>query len=151
MSLEDNIRALERTPVLAEIGRDALRLIAFSAETVSLRPGDRLFDKNAEANSAYTIISGRLKLDAGDGKPRIVGPGTLIGEIALVVPTLRPCEAVAEEPVRLLEIPRSLFRRMLDEFPQIAAVLKARLVEKMQAQADDLAAIQETLDRLTRG
>ena len=65
MSLEDNIRALERTPVLAEIGRDALRLIAFSAETVSLRPGERLFEKNAEAGSAYTIISGRVRLDSG--------------------------------------------------------------------------------------
>ena len=40
---------------------------------------------------------------------------------------------------------------MLDEFPQIAAVLKARLVEKMRGQAEDLEAIQATLDRLTRG
>lgn len=148
MSLEDNIRALERTPVLAEIGREALRLLAFSVEKIDVADGQNLFTRGAPADCAYTIIGGRIRLDAGDGDERVVGPGTLIGEMALLVDTVRPCDAYADGPVRLLLIPRTLFRKMLEEFPQIAGALRGRLIQRMRGEHAELARIKENLDEL---
>lgn len=151
MSLEDNIRALERTPVLAEIGREALRLLAFSAESRPLHAGEQLFARDSEADCAYTVASGRIRLDDGAGHERTVGAGTLIGEMALIVPTKRPCEAVAETQARVLVIPRTLFRRVLEEFPDIAATLKKRLLARLHEEHAALEMIRENLDRLPRG
>ena len=151
MSLEDNIRALERTPVLADIGREALRLLAFSAEKIDIADGQNLFTRGAPADCAYTIVGGRVRLDAGGGDQRVVGPGTLIGEMALVVDTLRPCDAYGEGPARLLVIPRPLFRKMLEEFPQIAGALRARLIERMRSEHAELTRIKEDLDQLPGG
>ncbi len=150
MSLEDNIRALERTPVLADIGREALRLLAFSAEKIDVADGQNLFTRGTPAECAYTIIGGRIRLDAGDGDERVIGPGTLIGEMALLVDTVRPCDAYADGPVRLLVIPRTLFRKMLKEFPQIAGALRGRLVQRMRGEHAELMRIKEDLDQLPK-
>ena len=124
MSLENNIRALERTPVLADIGREALRLLAFSVEKIDISDGQNLFTRGTPADCAYSVVGGRIRLDAGRGGECVVGPGTLIGEMALIVESERPCDAYGEGPARLLVIPRVLFRKMLDEYPQIEELLK---------------------------
>jgi CRP-like cAMP-binding protein len=151
VSLEDNIRALERTPVLADLGREALRLLAFSIEQKRLAPREVLFAMGDEADCAYVVVSGRIGLADAKGEVRMVGAGTLIGEIALVVPTTRPCDALASDNSHLLVIPRALFRRVLEEFPQIAQVLRQRLVAKMRAEAEGLEQIRDSLSRLPGG
>jgi len=151
VSLEDNIRALERTPVLADIGREALRLLAFSIEQKRLGPREVLFGIGDEADCAYVVVSGRIGLAGQSGEVRMVGPGTLIGEMALVVPTTRPCDALAADSAHLLVIPRTLFRRVLEEFPQIAQVLRQRLVAKMREEFEGLEQIRESLSRLPGG
>lgn len=147
MSLDDNLRALERTPVLSEIGRDALRLLAFSAESIRLAAGEALFARGDEADCAYSVVSGRVEL-TGDGESRVVGPGALIGETALIVPTQRPCDAVAADAARLLVIPRPTFLKMLQEYPDIARALRARLIDRMREEFAALEQIRASLDRL---
>jgi CRP-like cAMP-binding protein len=148
LGLDDNIRALSRTPVLADIGRDALRLLAFSVEEISLRPGDVLFERGDQADCAYVVVRGSLNLDAGKGDSRTVGRGALIGELALIVETDRPCDAVAVEPVKLLSVPRTVFRKMLGEFPNIARDMKNRLAGKLRAEHAALERLKHTLDKL---
>ena len=150
MSLEDNIRALERTPVLAEIGREPLRLLAFSAEQKNLSSNERLFERGAHADCAYTVVSGRIRLD-NDNDMRVVGPGALIGEMALIVETTRPCDAFSDGPSRVLIVPRSLFRKMLEEYPHIADALRARLIQRVRGEFAELERIREDLDRLPGG
>jgi CRP-like cAMP-binding protein len=149
VSLDADIEALARAPFIGEIGRDALRLIAFSAERLELRAGDILFDKGEAAAGGYVVESGRLVLLPGEGRPEHeVGPGTLIGEMALIVEGTRPVTAIARARSRLFVIPRALFRRMLDEFPEIAEVLRQRLAERMAADREALDAVRTRLDVL---
>ncbi|BCJ89337.1 cyclic nucleotide-binding protein [Terrihabitans soli] len=148
MSLDDNIRALARTPVLADIGRDALRLLAFSVEEIELRSGDLLFENGEEADGAYCVIRGRIRLDSGKGEAKTVGRGALIGELALIVETERPCEAVAIEDTKLLSIPRPVFRKVLEEFPAIAKQMRHRLSGKLRAEHAALERLQSQIDRL---
>jgi CRP-like cAMP-binding protein len=149
LSLEDNIRVLSRTPVLADIGRDALRLLAFSVEEVSLRPGDMLFERGDQADCAYVVVRGRLSLDTGrEDERREVGRGALIGELALLVETDRPCDATAVEPVKLLSVPRPIFRKMLEEFPTIARDMRRRLAGKLRAEHAALHRLKQQIDKL---
>src|SRR5665213_2455963 len=120
MSLGDDIRNLSRIPLFGELEPEALRLIAFAAETRILRAGHVLFHRGEESDCGYIVLTGSIALDvAGDGTPagQIVGPHTLIGEIALISPTERPVTAIAREPSTVLKVSRALFHRMLKEFP----------------------------------
>lgn len=139
MSLGDDIRNLTRIPLFAEFEPEALRLIAFAGETRILRAGDVLFQRGEVSDCGYIVLTGSIALDtAGDGSPavQILGPNTLIGEIALISQTERPATALAREPSTVLKIPRSLFHRVLKEFPvsanRVRMALQARLVDFTQ-------------------
>lgn len=139
MGLDDDIRMLARAPLLAEIGRDGLRLVAFSAETRWLAPGEVLFERGQPAQGGYVVVNGRLVLSAGDGTPqRQAGPGTLLGETALFVETDYLVTAAAQHAASVLTIPRLLFRRMLQEYPEAAETLLNRLMRRLQGDRGDL-------------
>ena len=152
MSLEDDMRALERTPLLGDIGREALRLLAFSAEPKDLRAGDTLFERGQDAEGGYILVSGALVLLLGEeGDEHVVGPGTLLGEVALLAETTRPVTAMARKPSRVLGIPRFVFKRMLGEYPAVAKALHARFLERLKDEhlvMEQVRAKLEALDKL---
>ncbi len=136
MGLEDDVGKLARIPAFAVIEPEALRLIAFSAETRVLRAGDVLFRRDEISNDGFVVLAGSVAMDAsGDGAvtARIVRPPGLIGDLALLTQTRRPATAIAREPSTVLRISRLLFRRVLREFPHSAERLRqsqgARLLQ----------------------
>ncbi len=115
MGLEDDVGLLARIPAFAAIEPEALRLIAFSAETRVLRAGDVLFRRDEISNGGFVVLAGSIAMDAsGDGAApaRIVRPPGLIGDLALVTQTRRPATAIAREPSTVLRISRQLFHRV---------------------------------------
>jgi CRP-like cAMP-binding protein len=65
------------------------------------------------------------------------GPGTLIGELALVTETVCAVTAVAAEPTTVIRISRNLFRKVLEQFPGTARIMRDRLtVRANQANAE---------------
>ena len=140
MSLDQDIRYLSALPLLAALGPEALRLMAFSGETRLFRAGDVLFRRGEPSDGGFIIMVGAVALDATDeGRParQIVGPGALIGERALISALPRPATAIAREPTTVLKITRRLFHRVLAEFPEgtermrqnLAAALNERLAD----------------------
>ena len=71
-----------------------------------------LFYAGELADGGYVVQEGSLLLEPGtlsEGKEIIVGPGTLLGELALLTDTVRPATAIAHEPSTVIRISRSLF------------------------------------------
>ena len=92
MALNDDIAFLARQPLLSLMDRDALRLVAFAAESRTLRAGDVLFRRGEGSDGAFLVVSGAVALSRDDdGRPaeEIAGPGALIGELASVGMSLR--------------------------------------------------------------
>ena len=146
MALDDDIRALERTPLIGEIGREPLRLLAFSSEAKRLAAGETLFQRGAPAAGAFVLIRGRVKLlRPSGGAGRLVGPGSLLGELALLTETVRPVTAIAAEPSLLLSISRSLFGRVLEEYPEVVVAVRAHLVNRLRVDQAELNRIREAL------
>jgi CRP-like cAMP-binding protein len=141
VSLEDDTQSLARHPTLGALEADALRLLAFSAETRILRKGDVLFRRDEPSDGGFYVLSGAIALedtDSGGQGPRVLGPGTLIGDMALITKTKRPATAVACEPTSVLKIPRALFQRILNEHPRSAEQLRRHLAERLRGFTGDL-------------
>ncbi len=140
MSLEIDIQSLADAPVLSKLDNEALRLIAFSAETLRLRAGDLLFRQGDASDGGYVVVSGAVALvGSGPGAVgKIVGPGALIGELALLTTTKRPTNAVIDQDATLLKISRALFQRALEESPSSAARLRRSLAQKLKRFSQDL-------------
>src|ERR1043166_6971761 len=120
MSIEDDIAFLESVPTLRLLGRDALRILAIGSESRYLHDGNVLFTQGEPADAGYVVQEGLLSLGPVRGKaePVTVGPGTLLGELAMLTETTRPVTATALEPSTVIRIPRTLFLKMLEGYPE---------------------------------
>jgi CRP-like cAMP-binding protein len=148
MTIEDEIAFLEGIPILRRLGAAALRILAISAESYALEAGQILFNAGEPAEGAYVIQSGSLTLTAQPGAAEVVaGPGTLLGETALLVETIRPATARAREDAMVLRISRSMFLRMLDGYPDAAARLTELFVGRTDQWARDLENVRAALLR----
>jgi CRP-like cAMP-binding protein len=146
MAIDDDITFLERVPTLSLLGRQALRILAIGAETRYIHSGEVLFKRGDEADGAYVIQEGRLKLSSNDGNELTVGPCTLLGEVALFSETRRPATARALEPSTVLRIPRFLFVRMLDSFPEAARKLREILAARLDQATREISNVRAVLD-----
>ncbi len=61
------------------------------------------------------------------------GAGAVLGEMALISDTRRLTSAEALTDADVLRINRSMFRRILEEYPETAETLREQIVEDLQA------------------
>jgi CRP-like cAMP-binding protein len=147
MAIDDDIAFLERVPTLGLLGRAALRILAIGAETRHVHGGEVLFNAGDEAEGGFVVQAGRFQLSSSDdGKDLTVGPCTLLGEVALFAETKRPATAKALEPATVLIIPRPLFIRMLDSFPDAARKLRETLAGRLDQATREIVNVRDFLD-----
>ena len=81
------------------------------------------------------------------GKEFTVGPGTLVGELALLTDTVCPATAIAREPTVVIRISRSLFRKMLEGYPAAAQKLRDMMAERVDGWTRELDGVKQALDK----
>ena len=138
MSIEDDVALLERVPTLRLLGRESLRMLAIGSEQRSIYSGEYLFRQGEEADSGFVVAHGAFRIDDGAGAQTVAGPGTLIGELALVVAMQRPSTAVAQENSSVIRIARSLFQRVLESDPAAARRLRDEFASRTSQLASDI-------------
>ena len=132
MTLDQDLRRLAAIPTFSMFSTEALRLIAFSAESRVFRAGDVLFRRGDLADGGFVVLFGSIALEcAEDAEATLVGPGALIGERALIAEGRRATTATAREPSTALKITRRLFYRVLPEFPGTAEALRTTLAAEI--------------------
>jgi CRP-like cAMP-binding protein len=154
MSLDRDIAMLSRIPLFNELTTEQLRLLAFSAVRLELSPGQVLFRENAVAQSGYIVAFGGIELSVGDGTDKRIlttcEAGSLIGEMALFIETVRPATATAIVSSEVLEVDRKLVKRMLNEYPHVALRLRATLADRLQATVAELTKVRDQLQNIDK-
>ena len=148
MSIEDDIAFIERVPVLRMLGRPALRILAIGAESRYVHQGEVLFSAGDTTDCGFVIQEGSFVLSsAAKGVPdTVVGPGMLLGELALIAETKRPATATAREPSTVIRISRSLFLKMLEGYPDAAEKLRQQIAGRSSQSLGEIANVRTILD-----
>lgn len=149
-SHDSDLDILREVPFFAGLTDEHLKLIAFSAESRSLPEKLLLFDQGQLLHSAYIIASGTLKGTQkieGTEKTltRDIGPGVILGERALVLDARAAESARVETRARVLQIRKLMFRKLLQEHPRIAIILRSRMARHVVQVATEFNAIGERL------
>ena len=150
MALEDDIAFFERVPTFAMLGKQALQILAIGAETKQLQSGAVLFYAGELADGGYVVQEGSLLLEPGtfsEGKDFTAGPGTLVGELALLTDMVCPATAIAKEPTTVIRISRNLFRKMLEGYPEAAVKLREIMAARLDLWTRELGAVQQKMDK----
>jgi CRP-like cAMP-binding protein len=153
MTIEDDIAFFEKIPTLSVLGRPALRILAIGAESRYVHGGEVLFYAGDQADSGYVIQEGSFTLTPhrpdGDAQDVVAGRGTLMGELAMITETVRPATATALEPSTVIRIPRGLFLKMLEGYPETAKRLRDTLAaraDQWRREMDNVRAALDTKD-----
>lgn len=108
-----------------------LSRVAELAEEVEAAPGAVVIDQGRVGQECYVIIEGQAVVLAGDEVIATIGPGTMIGEMALVEHRPRTASVIAETPMKLIAFDTEHFATLLREMPKV----QARVMEMLGARA----------------
>jgi CRP-like cAMP-binding protein len=145
MSIEDDILFFERTPMLRLLGRTALRILALGAKSRPVARGEVLFQKGEDADCGYVIQSGSFSIAGKPGEEIVAAPPMLLGELAMIHAGVRAVTATAREDSAVITIPRGLFVKMLDSYPDAAARLRDHLAAHSEQAVRELAKVRAAL------
>ena len=110
---------------------DELRRVVELGHEVDLPAGSVLVDQGDPGTSCYVILSGVAGVYVRGEYVASSGPGSMVGEIALIDHRPRTATVVADSDLDLLQFDSAAFRTLLDEMPKaserVMMLLRARL------------------------
>ena len=152
MSLDQEIELLSNVALFEEFQTEHLRLLAFGADKRVINAGAEIFHTGAYADGGYVIVSGTVQILSDDLEDQNTvgqyGRASLIGELAMISEGNRNCTAIAKDRVELVVISRILFRRMLQEYPELAESIHAKISGSVRNFITRLERIQRSLDHI---
>ena len=100
--------------------------------TLQLAPGDFLFQEGEKADKMYVLLEGEVDIFLGDFVFETAGPGSLLGEMALIDDSPRTAHAVAKSPSRVAQIDRRRFHFLVQQTPHFATHVMKTLADRLR-------------------
>jgi CRP-like cAMP-binding protein len=114
---------------------EQLHRVAELGEEVEAEKGALLVDQGRVGTECFLILEGEAGVYASGEHIATSGPGSLVGEMALVEHRPRNASVIAETPMRLVAFDLKAFKTLLQEMPEVNRKVMATLVERMQDNA----------------
>jgi CRP-like cAMP-binding protein len=124
-------------PLFEALDEDTTRDLRAAMSEVRLRRGEVLFREGQPGDRVYVIADGKIKLGhtSQDGRETLIavlGPGEMLGVLALFDPGPRAATATAIAPTRLLELRHDDLTGILDGRPQLSSQLLQSLARRLR-------------------
>jgi signal-transduction protein with cAMP-binding, CBS, and nucleotidyltransferase domain len=150
MAIDSPIELLLRLPLFSGLKPLQLSEIARRAEKARFWPGDVLIKAGQPGDGAYLIVSGPAQRVAGPGlaamaMPEIVMPGSLIGELAMLVEHDYGSTIVARDRVFSLKLIRAEMHAQMRDDVALAEHFHDRMTERLTQTAEELRRIDDAL------
>lgn len=141
----DATELLRHLPLLAGLSEVELQRIAQVAVARSFPKGARVFHEGDESDACYVVRSGEVRVtrEHSDGRAialATLGPGEIVGELAMLDGEVRSASVEALSDVELLAISAPDMRGLLERNPEITSKLVIALTRR----------VRETNERVSR-
>ena len=141
MAIDRLVAPLLRVPLFAGLRPLQLTEIARQAERMKFRRGDFITRAGEAGDGAYLIVSGPAERVVGAGRAggvEPVEPGSLVGEMAMLVEHEYRATVVARDRVLCLKITRTALHEQMQEDAALARHFESRIRERLSRAAEDL-------------
>ncbi|MFN2428111.1 MAG: cyclic nucleotide-binding domain-containing protein, partial [Candidatus Binatia bacterium] len=124
LKISDPMLRLQAEQDWLDFERDILTDLERNIDWLPLKRGEHLFRQGDAAEDALVVVSGVLQVSIQDafGAEKVVGevgPGEIVGEVALFTEQARTASVVAMRDCELFRVPRRIFSRITERYPQI--------------------------------
>ena len=114
-----------------------------------VRRGHRLFREGEEADAAYLVEKGKLevtkKVRDDETVLAMMGPGDIIGEMALIDGAPRSASVRAMEDTVVLRVSKANFQERLAGIDPICRAILTRLSQRVRQQSQEIAQLRKVV------
>ncbi|MGO8778589.1 MAG: cyclic nucleotide-binding domain-containing protein [Rhodomicrobium sp.] len=146
--LGSKIELLEDLPIFRGLSATQLGSIVGAGAKAFFEAGDNLITKDQLGNTAYLILSGTARCVHFPGTPAAgdkIEPGSLVGELAMLVDTVHTLTVQAKVRVRALALTREALKYTMERDPAIAQQIADNLLARLQTFARDVRRLDKLL------
>ena len=126
----DLIRGL---PLFELCSKRDLRRIAALADERDVAAGTELIREGEPGSEFYVVVEGEVEVRRRGRRVAQLGPGSFVGEIALLSRSPRTATVVATTPLRVLAITGRDFVALLDSLPELWLKVARTLADRVDA------------------
>ena len=123
---------LSAVPMLAGMPEEARQRLEAASRLVAVPAGTWLMEAGDPAGAAYVVRRGRLEIDVAGRIVRELGPGEVIGELALLTGEPRSAGVRARRDSTVLEIPRAAFDEVLAAHAVATRTVLTQVAERLR-------------------
>ena len=150
MKVRAEAEVFRRIPLFADCDWAQLQVLAFNCDREEFDEGETIVKQGAKGDAAYLILKGRAEVvttTAGRTRPvAAVEAGSFIGELAMIAGLPYSITAIAVISVTAARVPRGLFMRVAEEFPEFGAKVFAAMARKLDGSVNDLMTVKRAFD-----
>jgi len=114
-----------------------IELFKNAKDVLIVEAGRFIFEKGQPGDRAYAVVDGQIDIVLGGKIIDSAGPGSVVGEMALIDSAPRSASAMAVTPVKLVPIDERRFMFLVQQTPyfaiQMMRIMSDRLRRIMQA------------------
>lgn len=132
LNQQRRIAALGQVELFKGMSKRSLIRIDQIATMRTARKGDVVMTAGDPGNEMIVVLEGRASVTRGRRKLGECSPGQCVGEMALLDNQPRSATVVAIEPMRMLVIPGSAFRKVLSKVPSLTEALLSTLSARLR-------------------
>ncbi len=151
--LEWKIELLQNVPIFRGLSESQLRAIDDAGEKRFFEAGETLLKEGEKGTTAFLIVSGKAlcpRMENGEAVTEDLWPGTLVGELAMLVETQHNYSVTATERLRALAITKDAFRQVMERDVTIAQHIANHLLTRLHGLAKELREVDNRLKNVEK-
>lgn len=144
MTVKPIVGSALQVPLFHGLGSEQMSEIIRRAERVVYEPGEALIEDGEKGDAAILVISGRAtQYNALHSTHPYgpVGPGFLVGEMAMLIETVHHLTVIADEPIKALKFHRPMIETLMGEDPRLADHFVSRIASRLNNLAAEMRAM----------
>ncbi len=130
-AIQGTVDDLRHIALFTRMSEAELVRVAALGEPVDAEAGAMLMNQGDVGRECFLVLEGEAGVFAAGQHVATIGPGTVVGEMALVGHRPRNATVTAQASMRLLSFNISSFKKLLDEMP----VAQKYIYELLEARA----------------
>lgn len=131
MARDTYLEHLAQVPIFSHCSKKDLQLIARTLTEIEVDEGEILMREGERATSFLVVVEGELKVERSGATLARLGPGEVVGEMAILMDRKRNATVTACAPSLVLVGERRSFEALLDEVPGLAKKVLVSLAHRV--------------------
>jgi CRP/FNR family transcriptional regulator, cyclic AMP receptor protein len=123
---------LRSVPLFAGCSKRELQAVHRAGDEITMADGTVIIDQGQLGREAFVILEGKVTVKRRDRKVATLGPGDVVGELALLDHGPRTASAICEGDCTLFVLDQRHFRGVIEDHPAIAMKLLTALAERIR-------------------